>query len=104
MNKFLTFTIVGLLTIFPLLGMTAQQQSTAERTGQYMDDAGTTAAVKAALLAEPGLKSFDIHVVTNQGVVTLSGDVDSQASIDAAVNKTQRIEGVKSVDNRLNIE
>ena len=49
-----------------------------------IDDAEITAKVKAAIFAEPGLKTLQISVNTMKGVVTLSGSVDSSPSSDMA--------------------
>ena len=54
------------------------------KTGAAIDDAEITAKVKAAIFAEPGLKTLQISVDTVKGVVTLSGSVDSQPSSDRA--------------------
>jgi len=49
-----------------------------EKAGVAIDDAEITTKVKAAIFAEPGLKTLQISVDTIKGVVTLSGSVDSQ--------------------------
>ena len=43
-----------------------------------MDDSGITAKAKAALVDDETIKSTDISVETEKGVVTLSGFVASQ--------------------------
>lgn len=74
----------------------------ADRTaGQVMDDAGITAKVKAALLAEKGVNGTDINVDTAQGTVTLSGKVPDQSQVERATQVTQSVDGVKSVANKL---
>ncbi len=70
-----------------------------ESTGEYVDDAAITAKVKAALLNQPSLKSFDIHVTTIRGTVYLSGVVASQSSTGEAVRVARGIAGVKAVKN-----
>jgi hyperosmotically inducible protein len=49
----------------------------AEKARVYIDDAAITAKIKAALLADPVLQVLQISVATTDGVVTLSGEVDS---------------------------
>ena len=71
------------------------------KTGQAIDDAEITAKVKAAIFAEPGLKSLQISVDTIKGVVTLTGTVDSPANAEKVTLLAHVIEGVKSVDNKL---
>lgn len=71
------------------------------QAGAAMDDAEITTRVKAAIFAEPGLKTLQISVDTVQGVVTLSGSVDSPASSDLAASLANAVTGVAQVDNRL---
>lgn len=70
-----------------------------ESAGAYVDDSVITAKVKAAVLEESSLKSAEINVETNKGVVQLSGFVSSRASIDKAVEVARRVKGVQSVKN-----
>ena len=72
-----------------------------EKAGVVIDDAEITAKVKAAIFAEPGLKTLQISVDTVKGVVTLSGSVDSLASSDRASALAGAVAGVKEVENRL---
>ena len=76
---------------------------TRESTGEYVDDAAITAKVKAAILDQPTLKVFDIHVDTFKGTVRLSGVVASQSTIDKAVEVARRVSGVKSVRNEMRV-
>jgi len=69
-----------------------------------IDDAEITAKVKAAIFAEPGLKTLQIGVNTMKGVVTLSGSVDSSPSSDMAKVLAGAVSGVKEVKNRLVIK
>ncbi|HUW37471.1 MAG TPA: BON domain-containing protein [Rhodocyclaceae bacterium] len=72
-----------------------------QKAGVAIDDATITAKVKAAIFAEPGLKTLQISVDTVKGVVTLSGSADSQPSSDMAKGLAAAVAGVKGVDNRL---
>jgi osmotically-inducible protein OsmY len=69
--------------------------------GVVIDDAEITAKVKAAIFAEPGLKTLQIGVDTVKGVVTLTGSVDSPASSDRVKSLAAATAGVKDVDNKL---
>lgn len=71
------------------------------KTGVAIDDAEITAKVKAAIFAEPGLKTLQISVDTIKGAVTLTGSVDSQMSSDRAKELAGAVAGVHLVDNRL---
>ena len=76
----------------------------AARAGDGLDDAAITAKVNTALTGEPGLQALQIHVDTARGVVTLTGAVDTPQSLDRATRVAQAVQGVKSVDNRLNVK
>lgn len=79
----------------------ASMDEKAERAGNYMGDAGITAKIKAEILAESTLKVFQIDVTTTDGVVTLSGTVDSPLSLERASQIARNNQGVKSVENNL---
>ncbi len=72
--------------------------------GNAVDDGIVTTQVKAALLADASVKSFDIAVVTRKNEVQLSGFVDNQAQIDRAVEVARGITGVSSVINDMKVK
>lgn len=74
---------------------------TRESSGQYIDDSAITTKVKAAILADPSLKVFQINVETFKGEVQLSGFVDTAQSVKKAGDVARGVEGVKSVKNSL---
>ena len=80
-------------------GCAATQKN--ESTGQYIDDSVITTKVKAAILDEPSLKVFQINVKTYQGVVQLSGFVDSALNVKKAGEVAGSVGGVKEVKNDL---
>lgn len=92
-NLFLTLFMVSLLGC----ASTAKH----EGTGEFIDDSVITAKVKAAILAEPSLKSAEINVETFKGVVQLSGFVHDQADIAKAAEVARQVKGVTSVKNDL---
>jgi len=71
--------------------------------GTEIDDSVITTRVKAALLSDTEVKSFDIKVETRKGQVQLSGFVGTQARIDYAVALTRKVEGVRGVENSMNL-
>lgn len=71
------------------------------KAGVAIDDAEITTKVKAAIFAEPGLKTLQISVDTVKGVVTLSGSVDSMPNSDTAKALAGAVAGVKEVQNNL---
>ena len=80
-------------------------QRGAEELGQqakpYLDDATLTAKVKAKLAADPEVTAYQIDVDSLEGVVTLSGRVESAAEAAEAEKLARDTDGVKSVVNRL---
>lgn len=72
--------------------------------GTEIDDSVITSSVKAALLGDADIKSFDFKVETRKGEVQLSGFVDNQNQIDRAIEVARGIEGVRSVSNEMSIK
>ncbi len=73
----------------------------AEKAGEYLDDATITAKIKEDIMSDPMLKVLEISVTTTNGIVTLSGSVDAEPSIDRAGEIARLVKGVKSVENNL---
>ena len=76
----------------------------ANKVATAADDSAITAKVKAAILAEPGLKSLQIDVDTKDATVTLSGSVDSDMLRDRAKQIALSTEGVRDVVDNLSIK
>ena len=85
----------------PSTAMDSQSQPATDKIASATDDAAVTTKVKAALLAEPGLRSMEIHVDTKDGVVTLTGTPDSSAVRDKAVVVARNVAGVKDVVDQM---
>ena len=66
-------------------------------------DAAMTAKVKAALANDVGLKTLNIDVDSNAGVVTLKGQVDTVDTKKRAQQAAQSVNGVTWVQNQLSI-
>jgi hyperosmotically inducible periplasmic protein len=79
----------------------ATTKDAANKTAAVLDDGAITAKVKAALFAEPGLKTLQIEVDTHGAVVTLSGSVDTAELRDRAVKIAGSFEGVRQVVDKL---
>lgn len=69
--------------------------------GTEIDDGVVTGRVKAALLADPDVKSFDLKVETRKGEVMLSGFVASKTQVDRAIQIARGVQGVHSVTDRM---
>ena len=74
-----------------------------EKAEIAFEDTEITTKVKAAIFAEPGLKTLQIAVDTVKGVVTLTGSVDSASNSDKAMALAGAVQGVKEVHNQLTI-
>jgi hyperosmotically inducible protein len=72
--------------------------------GKKVDAGIITSKVKAALLGDPSIKSFDIKVVTRDDEVLLTGFVDNQTQVERAMEVARGIEGVRLVRNEMSIK
>jgi len=72
--------------------------------GTKVDDAVITTRVKTLLMADEGVKSADIAVVTRNGEVRLSGFVNNQGQIDRALAISGGVEGVTKVNDDMSIK
>src|SRR5690606_41976633 len=72
--------------------------------GEYVDDVAITSQVKAKLLDSDGVDGLDVNVDSKNGEVTLSGWASNTAEIRAAGSIAREVEGVKSVDNKLQVK
>jgi len=97
---YLSFLCVFMFAFCAVSGAASQQETTTE----YVDDSVITAKVKAAIMDETTLKTLDIKVVTEKGVVMLSGAVSTQANITKAGEIARGVKGVKSVKNDLRLK
>ena len=84
--------------------MAAQGGQAADKIAGAADDTAITAKVKAAILAEPGLKSLQINVDSKGGTVTLSGNVASDNLRDRAKQIAMGTDGVKNVVDNLTVK
>ena len=66
-------------------------------------DAWVTTKVKAQLMAEPGLSPLKVNVDTRDGIVTLFGIVETEQDKAAAEQQATKADGVKSVQNELQV-
>lgn len=81
----------------------AEDRADAERSGtQAARDLWITTKTKVELMTAEDVP-FGIHVDTRDGVVTLFGRVSSDAQKQAAGEAARRIEGVKGVENELQV-
>ena len=84
------------IAVLALLIGTACNKSAATR-----DDAKVASDVQSKIFSDPNVQSRQISVQSANGVVTLSGSVNSDAERTAAAQDAAAIDGVKTVVNNL---
>lgn len=95
------------LAIAGLLGATLAMASGCavvrdqQSVGEYIDDAGTTIAVKSRLADNPATSAIAISVETFNGVVHLSGFAKSEIEKQRATQIAAETLNVRSVQNNL---
>ena len=72
--------------------------------GTEIDDSVITTKVKSALLTTENVNSTDVGVVTRDGIVRLSGFVNSQIQIERVLEVAGGIEGVQGTFNEMIIK
>jgi hyperosmotically inducible protein len=66
-------------------------------------DAGITTNVKTKLAADDTVKAYNVDVDTRNGVVTLTGEVESTAEREVAIRIARETEGVRDVVDQIRI-
>lgn len=99
-----------LFTALALTGMLAwgcagssQSDENSRTAGDAIQDAAITASVKIALAVKPGVAATEINVDTDRCVVTLRGEVGTEAERQLAVMVARDIENVSDVVSELTI-
>ncbi|MGH7323226.1 MAG: BON domain-containing protein [Candidatus Rokuibacteriota bacterium] len=77
---------------------------TGKSTGQTMDDATITAAVKSKLVADKVSNLTRVDVDTNNGTVYLNGTVETPEQKTKAEQLAWQAKGVKAVVNNLQVQ
>lgn len=93
--------VATLIACSPFVVVGCASEGHERSAGAVIDDSTITTKVKAELLEEKDVNSFDIKVQTFNGTVQLSGFVDSQWQIDKAVQIAAAVAGVRHVTNNL---
>lgn len=68
------------------------------------EDAVLTGKVKAALMDSPAVKATQVQVESKDGIVQLTGFVDSSDRITAAASVATGVAGVAKVENNLKVK
>lgn len=91
----------GLLAA-PLAGCAGDSRN--QSTGEYIDDTAISTKVRAQLIDDKELNLFQIDVRTDNGIVQLSGTVNTAAAKAKATRVARSVSGVKGVRNNLMVQ
>jgi hyperosmotically inducible periplasmic protein len=89
------------LALIAALAMTLQASSA---FASHEDDARIEAAAKKTYVYRTHLKDADIKIKSKDGVVTLTGDVPTQAEKSLAQDTVEGLPGVHRVDNQIKVK
>jgi hyperosmotically inducible protein len=67
-------------------------------------DVGITTAVKSKMAMDESVKASTIEVTTHEGVVTLTGNIDSAAAKDRAMSIARSTKGVVDVKDMISVK
>jgi len=76
----------------------AASQNQSDESTQPVKDGWITTKVKAELLATDGVRSGDVSVDTQDGVVTLTGVLPNDVTVKKAIAAAKSVKGVKRVE------
>ena len=82
----------------------AEAKNKGESVGDSIEDGWIHLKVRAALAAVDDLRDSTINVDVDKNVVTLRGSVANAPSKKAAVDAAKKVDGVKSVTDKLEIK
>lgn len=99
--KFAGSFVLAAALLFPVISYAADTST--DTTGEYLDDAGITAKVKASFAEDKWVKGRDISVRTDHGVVDLTGIVGNKKESDRATALATKVKSVKAVHNNLKV-
>ena len=77
----------------------ATTASSQDQSAQPGTDTWITTKVKTELMATKGIPSTEISVTTTNGIVTLSGVLDSKAEVQKSIAVAKAVKGVQKVDS-----
>lgn len=84
--------------------LTGCQALTGETLGRNIDDTTLTAWVKSKLVADKASNLTRVQVTTNNGVVHLSGMVESSEWRNRAEQIARQVDGVNGVVNNIQLQ
>jgi len=103
-NNYKHFAVLFVAVLLALFMAGCAATESQRSFGETVDDSVITSKVKTALFNEPSLSGFEVRVKTYQGRVQLSGFVSSREDIDKAIEIASGVEGVRSVENDMQLK
>jgi len=104
MRSFRITALILIMTLIVIVAAVAMVASAQQRSvGQVIDDATLTTEIKAKLTADTLSNLTKIGVNTRDGVVTLTGDVDSLERKARAVQIASSVKGVRQVVDNVQV-
>jgi osmotically-inducible protein OsmY len=95
---------VVVLVVLVALALSGCVALTGSTLGQNIDDTTITTTVKAKLAGEKAVTLTRVSVETQQGVVYLTGFVESAALRDRAGEIARKVDGVRDVVNNVRVQ
>ena len=90
-------------TLLVLFFMTSCQAMTGQTMGETIDDSYITGAVKTQLASDKVVSLTRVEVETNNGVVYLTGQVETAEQRSRIGSLASQVKGVKKVVNNLQV-
>lgn len=81
----------------------SEARDIAGRAGEQLADSWLATKIQAQFFADDDVKARDISVSARDGIVTLSGTVDSVEAHDEAISIVRNTDGVEKVDDKLRV-
>ena len=91
------------VTLAIMFLMTGCQAMTGETAGQNIDDGVLTSSVKTSLAGERINTLSRVGVETNNGIVVLTGEVETANERSRAATVAAQVKGVRQVVNNLQV-
>jgi osmotically-inducible protein OsmY len=85
-----------------VLGLSGcSQNSVVEDTNEFVNSSFVSSKIKAKLVAEVGLKGFNIGVSTSNDEIILTGIVDKPQQVQLAGSVARSVKGARRVRNHI---
>ena len=102
--KLATTALIVSAVFLPIVGHTADADSDRSHPKAFVKDSVITSKIKAQMAMDKSVSALHIKVDTDsKGIVTLSGKAKSQEEVDKALAIARGVEGVVSVENKIEV-